>query len=142
MLHLQQAPRDLPLVLYRRMRTHHLFRRMMSHQRLDLSRSWWRAFEEMVFRALHRCANCSQKAVCKQWLDRNPAQGYPSFCPNTHMMEACRIADPQTSPRGPTESPVGEPTLADVLAEPIVRQLMCADGVSAASLPPSVPPGS
>lgn len=132
MLDLQQAPRDLPLVLYRRVRTHQLFRRMMSRQGIDLSGSWWRGFEGTIFRGLRRCAECPEKTLCKSWLGRPTPRGYPSFCRNTGTIEACRILDPQAPPLGTADSSLGsdEPSLAEVVAEPIVRQLMGADGAA------------
>jgi len=115
-----------------------LFSRMVRHQGLDFSGTWWRGFEYLIGRALGRCARCPQPGDCRNWLDQTHATGaYPSFCPNTTIIEACRIMDPGAPGPGRLDTDEWadiECDLAEILDDPLVRQMMAADNVDADTL--------
>ena len=101
-------------------------RKMMARQGIDLAGGWWRGFEQMIFRAFDGCARCPFKPLCKSWLEQAAPRHYPWFCPNTHIIEACRILDPHARPLtlGAGPSTRAETSSAEVIEGPIVKQLM------------------
>lgn len=127
----QSTPQHQEIRRLYRILSHRLFRRMLRRQGIDLTESWWRHFDAMIFRALHRCAACSGRDACRAWLAENhPGESCPSFCPNGEVIEACRILDPRAVPPRLEEIEIAgrrEPPIAEVLADPIIRQLMDAD---------------
>lgn len=127
------TPGEDRIRLLYRMRARPLFWRMMTKQGIDPTGPWWHGAERMVARAAENCGACRHVQVCRQWLDNgSAAAGVPSFCPNGRAIEAARIMDPRALPladdRGPAPSP--EPSLDDLLVDPIVRLLMKADRVN------------
>lgn len=110
-----------------------LFSRMVRHQGLDLSGTWWRGLEYAIGRALARCARRAQPQGCRTWLDEPHAIGaYPAFCSNTTMIEACRIMDPSAPPVEPVDAvavPELEAGLAEILDDPLIQRVMAADGI-------------
>lgn len=77
------GPRELQCRVLRQIRAHAQFRRMMSHQGLDLAGSWWSGCKEIVFCGLRQCSACQLREPCRKWLDEEGhGPGYPSLCPN------------------------------------------------------------
>src|SRR5690349_10748582 len=112
---------------------HRPFRQMLVRQGIDPTRGW-KACEEMIFSAIRRCSGCASPEACRSWLAENHPRGtYPSFCTNGATFEACRIIlDPQVSPlclAEPESFVGGEPAVASILGEPIIRRLAAFDGV-------------
>ncbi len=94
----QPTPRQQDIRLFYRILSHRLFRQMLRRQGIDLTESWWRGFDTMIFGALHRCAACSGRDACRAWLaEHHPGEICPSFCPNGQVIEACRILDPRAT---------------------------------------------
>ncbi len=125
-----QANERRKLVL-RHIDLHPLFQGMAVRQGIDLEGRWWHGLESMLLRALVRCAGCGQSRACRRWSRAAaPGEAYPAFCPNTRVLEACRIMDPDAPPR-PNDDwhrlPQQHPTLREVLADPGVQQVMRAD---------------
>lgn len=122
-----------------RILSHRLFRQMLRRQGIDLAESWWRGFDAMIFGALRRCAACSGRDACRAWLaEPHPTETCPSFCPNAEVIAACRILDPRAAPPRAEEIEVAgrrEPPLAEVLGDPIIRQMIDADGSAGAGDP-------
>jgi hypothetical protein len=118
-----------------RILVHRHLRRLLHRHGIDLTEKSWRPFDEMIFRALRRCAGCAARDACRQWLsEAHPHARHPTFCPNSAVIEACRILDPRALPATKEESAISErrePAITDVLADPIILQLMKADGVEA-----------
>lgn len=127
------TPGEDRIRLLYRMRARRLFWRMMTRQGIDPTGRWWHGAEPMIARAAANCAACTATAECTAWLDGDKGGcGTPAFCPNGRAVEAARIMDP-TAPSLPAarEADVTpEPGLADILAEPIVKLMMKADGVN------------
>ncbi len=119
-----------------RMLAHRPFHRMLSRQGIDLARCWEHGLERMIFEALHICERCASKEACRHWLRSDRARAsYVAFCTNALLVETCRIIDPDAPPLGdgrPEDRVPGEPSLAEILAEPIVKLLMAADRQEAA----------
>lgn len=134
MLRAQQATRrEAEIRTIHRILLHRPFRELLRRQRIDLTEHAWRAFDDMILRALHRCATCPRRDACRQWLKEvHPGENHPAFCPNGLVVEACRIIDPHAAPTDASEVEGRcEPAIADVIADPIVAQLMDADDVPA-----------
>ena len=117
-----------------RMRARRLLWRMMTMQGIDPAGHWWRGAERMIARVSANCAACTETERCEAWLD-SPAShgpGTPTFCPNGRAIEAARIMDPRAAPLDPTPCPdtEREAGLDQLMAEPVVRLLMRADGVN------------
>src|SRR5579864_7565007 len=75
--------------------SHRPFRRMMARQGIDLAGPWWREFESHIFEALQRCRLCANEETCRSWLDADhPRADYVRFCPNSGVIETCRILHP------------------------------------------------
>jgi hemerythrin-like domain-containing protein len=132
----QPTRRELRRRAIERMLAHRPFHRMLSRQGVDLARCWEDGLERMIFEALHLCERCANTGGCRDWLrsDRERAS-YVAFCPNALLIEACRIIDPDALPLGderPEDRVPGEPSLVEILAEPIVKLLMAADRQEAA----------
>jgi hypothetical protein len=86
--------REEQFQLLRRLLAHRPFRRMLAREGIDLQDSWWRGSEEMILRALARCAACAGSGACRAWLEEvHPPGTYPSFCPNSAVIEACRALE-------------------------------------------------
>jgi hypothetical protein len=126
--------RQLP----RRFMAHRPFRQMLARQGVDLAGTWWRGLEGMIFRALRACSRCSRAPECRTWLAQGHAnEACPSFCPNSRIIEACRILDPRApAPHPPGAGRVdrGDPPITALLADPLVERMREADGVSASAL--------
>jgi hypothetical protein len=125
------ASRDLHGKILRRVRRRRLFHRMMSRQGIDFARGWWHGSEEMIVRALRACSLCPRPETCRSWLDQDhPAENHPGFCLNRTVIEVCRIMDPGATPLAsdaPDRAPDGEPSLAEIRDDPIIKQLIEAD---------------
>lgn len=92
----QRTPREREIRAIYRILSHRLFRRMIHRQGIDFTEHWWRSFDEMIFRALRRCAACGSRDACRAWLaEGHPQEMYPGFCPNGDVIAACRILDPR-----------------------------------------------
>lgn len=122
-----------------RMRARRLFWRMMVQQGIDPTGCWWHGAESMIARAAENCAACAATAQCAAWLDSggHGGCGTPDFCPNGRAIEAARIMDPKAPPltadqraEARPKAARPEPALAELLAEPVVKLMMQADGVS------------
>src|SRR5712692_9381827 len=98
-----RLPRTADSTLLRTI-AHRPFRRMLARQGIDPTRGW-KGCEEMIFRAMRKCSDCSAQAACRSGLAENPSRGtYPRFCANGATFEACRISlDPHVSPLNPGE---------------------------------------
>lgn len=136
MLRTRQATRHgSEMRMVYRILLHRPFRQLLRRQGIDLTDKSWRPFDHMIFRALHRCASCAAREACRQWLTRaHPEASYPTFCPNGEVIETCRILDPHAAPPTKEESEIAgrrEPAIAEVLADPIIAQLMNVDGIEA-----------
>ena len=116
-----------------RIMLHRPLRQLLRRQNIDLTERSWRAFDDMVFRALHRCAHCKAREACQQWLaEPHPGETHPAFCPNATVIAACRILDPKGAAPTQAEGDIAgqrEPPIAELLADPIIQQLMNADGI-------------
>jgi hypothetical protein len=116
-----------------RMRARRLLWRMLEKQGIDPAGRWWQGTERMIARVAANCAACTETERCKAWLD-TPADGSgtPAFCPNGRAIEAARIMDPRARPLGGTASSdtACETSLTQLMAEPVVKLLMRADGVN------------
>jgi len=78
--------------LAQRLWSHRLFRRMLARQGVDPSTAATRESETLLYRALDRCAHCSNKEACRGWLAGDaPAASYIRFCPNSETIEVLRI---------------------------------------------------
>lgn len=78
--------------LVRRFTAKRLFHRMVSRQHIRLDQVPWREAEAIIYRALHTCSHCTEKAACTAWLARNePSLGYVRFCHNAEAIETLRI---------------------------------------------------
>jgi Family of unknown function (DUF6455) len=124
------AGEDRVRLLYR-MRARELFWRMLQRQGIDPGRRWWFGSETMVARAVDKCAACPAIAACRSWFSAPQSERVPGFCPNARVIEACRIMDGAAMPLELAE-PRGraDPSVTELLAEPIVKQLMRADRVN------------
>ena len=113
------------------MRAHHLFHRMVDRQGIDLTGRWSRDVEDAIFRALGECKRCADAQACRRWLEADyPLASYVAFCPNAELIETCRILDPKApAPRaGPQPASVfPEPSLSEVMADPIIRLVVASD---------------
>jgi len=116
-----------------RMRARRLLWRMMTTQGIDPAGQWWHGAERMIARVAANCAACVDAERCQAWLD-NPARrpGAPSFCPNGRAIEAARIMDPRAASLDNAASggPGCEASLDQLMAEPVVKLMMRADGVN------------
>jgi hypothetical protein len=115
------------------LRAHPLFRQMIARQGIDLTEAAWRAFDGMIAQAIRRCGACPEPAKCVTWLDEeHPRESSPVFCPNSAMIAASRIVDPKAAPGTGDEVEIAgrvEPLLEQLLADPMIRQLMDADRI-------------
>jgi len=115
-----------------RARSHQLFHQMMRRQGIDPTARWSRSLEDMIFRALGACRGCASTERCRRWLQADgPLASYVAFCPNAELVETCRLLDPAAPAldAGAASAPVSrEPTLAELLADPLIRSLAAADG--------------
>jgi hypothetical protein len=119
-----------------RMVAHMLFHRMVTRQGIELAGCWRLGLEEMIFQALRKCELCASTRMCRGWLqsDRRRAS-YVAFCPNAELIETCRIQDPNAlplDPELPQASIRGEPSLAEILADPIIKLVIASDRAGAA----------
>ena len=97
---------------------HRLFHRMAARQGIDFTGGWWHGLEAKVFEALQKCELCPSKNACRAWLASEGGRAsYIAFCPNAGLIETCRILDRGTLDAFPCE----EPSLAEILAEPIFQ---------------------
>lgn len=114
-------------LVLRQIELHPLFREMAARQGIDVAGRWWNGLESMLLRALGRCARCGHSKACRAWLRRAaPDNVAPAFCPNSRVLEACRIMDPGTPPRpgdGRNSAPARPVSLTELLDDPLVRQL-------------------
>ncbi|MGO8914456.1 MAG: DUF6455 family protein [Stellaceae bacterium] len=122
-----------------RMVAHQLFHRMITCQGIDLVGGWRRGLEEMIFHALRKCELCASTQVCRDWLRSDCRRAsYVAFCPNAELIETCRILDPNALSLN-SDLPEAyircKPSLAEILAEPIIKLVMASDHVGAAQLP-------
>jgi hypothetical protein len=107
---------------------------MTARQGIDFTVGWWRGLEDKVFKALQKCELCANKKACRDWLAADGGRAsYIAFCPNAGLIETCRILDRGTS--RPNIEPFEafsceEPSLAEILAEPIIQLVMASDQVS------------
>jgi hypothetical protein len=125
-------PREDLVRLSARLTTSRPMWRMMARLGAHPDGSWWYGSEDMLVRAIDRCAACEHTGSCASWFERGaPEPTPPSFCPNSRMMAACQIMATAQAGR---EAATDEPGLHDVLDEPIVQALMAADRVSEQSL--------
>jgi len=118
-----------------RARSHQLFHRMVRHQGIDPTAQWSRPLADMIFQALGACRRCASAELCRQWLQADRAlASYVAFCPNAELIETCRLLDPDAPALDASEASTAafhEPTLAELMADPVVRMLAAADGGSA-----------
>src|SRR5689334_4902750 len=78
--------------------SHRPFHRMIDRQGIDLAGTWWREFEPHIFEALRRCRLCANVQRCLAWLEKaGPRAEYVRFCPNSGIIETCRILHPDAS---------------------------------------------
>jgi len=118
---------DRVRLLYR-MRVRHLFRQMMARRGVDLKGEWWHGLEDMIARAMDRCAGCQAAHTCQDWLDHaSPHEPSPDFCPNGATIEACQIMQ---APSKGDEAVDSADALEGLLRDPVVRQAMAADRVN------------
>lgn len=114
-------------LVLRHLELHPLFQDMAARQGIDLAGRWWNGLESMLLRALGRCAHCRQTKACRAWLSRAaPGAAYPAFCPNSRVLEACRIMAPDTLPHSGDGRNIECPqpaSLTELLDDPLVRQL-------------------
>lgn len=105
--------------------------KMMLRQGIDPAESWWHGTKGLMDRVLNRCLGCQQTAECRSWLGRAPlGTAPPEFCRNRNTLTACRnLERALTADGGPNRKHGGEPSLPDLTADPIMWQLMAADGV-------------
>jgi len=106
--------------------SHRPFHRMMARQGIDLAGPWWRELEPHIFAALRRCRLCANELTCRRWLDSDrPRADYVRFCPNSGIIETCRILNPGAAPLKPEacEPPSCEPSLQELWNEPIFKRL-------------------
>jgi hypothetical protein len=123
---------EAQLRLLRRLTAHRPFRSMLARQGIALGAPWWRGSEDTIVRALDACSHCAESQACRAWLERAPRhEPYPGFCPNAKVIEVCRIL--ALEPQRPDEAPT-EPSLAAILSDDIVEQLMSADHVETAAV--------
>lgn len=86
------TPPEARYGLSRRIAAQPLFHRMIRRQRISLESVRWKASEELIFRALNTCSQCTAKAACTAWLaTKEPPMRYVRFCPNAEAIEAFRI---------------------------------------------------
>ena len=118
-----------------RMLAHRLFHRMVARQGVELSGHPWPELQNRILQALRKCELCANARACRAWLRSDGRRAsYVALCPNATLIETCRILDP-AAPSLSDEAPVaGEPSLAELLAEPIIRLVMASDRVGAAQL--------
>jgi hemerythrin-like domain-containing protein len=125
---------------------HRFFHRMVTRQGVDLAGAWRLGFGDRIFAALGRCEACPHAQSCRAWFRlQSPPASYIAFCPNAKLIETCRILDsgaPSLETGGREAAAGREPTLAEVLAEPIVQLLMAADGTGGGSCAAAVGDGS
>jgi hypothetical protein len=128
---LRIAANERRRLVLRHLDLHPLFQEMAACQGIDLMGRWWNGLESMLLRALGHCARCRQSKACRAWLRRAaPANPFPAFCPNNRILEACRIMDDgaaQLSMHEPNTIPERPMTLAELMADPVVRQVIKAD---------------
>jgi hypothetical protein len=121
-----------------RMMAHRLFRRMVTRHGIDLAGCGLPELEEKIVQSLRKCELCAQKQVCRDWVQSDrPLASYVAFCPNSGLIETCRILDPDALPlhsEAPEAAIRREPSLAEMLAEPIIKLVMASDRVAAAQL--------
>ncbi len=102
--------------------------RMLMRQGIDPAERWWRGSEGLMDRVVARCLGCGHTDACHAWLAHAPLRTPPpEFCRNRHTLMACRNLDRAVAPPGATPEP--EPPVGEITKDPIVRQLMSADGV-------------
>ncbi len=123
--------RELEHRVIERMRGHQLFHRMVSRQGIDLSGRWSRGLEDAIFRALGNCKRCVEAQACRRWLEADrPLATYVAFCPNAELIETCRILDPKAPAPSAGPQPVSvfpEPSLTEIMADPIIRLVVASD---------------
>ena len=121
-----------------RMMAHRLFHRMMARQGIDLTGGWRRTLEDILLQAVQRCASCAAAPACRRWLASEGSRaGYVTFCPNTSLIETCRILDPNASPLSSERRDAGishEPDFTEILDDPIIDLIMASDGCDADQL--------
>ena len=118
---------DRVRLLYR-MRVRHLFRQMMARRGVDLKGEWWHGLEDMIARAMDRCADCQAAPVCQHWLDHAaPQDPSPEFCPNGATIEACHI---MRTPLRNHDEMGADIDVEGLLNDPLVRRTMAADHVN------------
>jgi len=102
--------------------------RMMLRQGINPAEPWWHGSEGLMDRVVTRCMGCTQTDDCHAWLASAPLRSAPpEYCRNRHTLMACRNLERAATP--PAATPEPEPSLAEVTNDPIVQQLMKADGV-------------
>lgn len=103
--------------------------RMMLRQGIDPGERWWHGAEGLLDRIITRCHGCSHTSECHSWLSHSAAHSTPpDFCRNRRTLTACRILAAGHVPERTSDLET-EPTVSELTGEPIVRQLMTADGV-------------
>ena len=112
-----------------------LFRRMLALQQV-VDGDDWEECEELIRRASIGCEACSDPAYCRTWLDAPRKRAtYPEICPNGAILEACRIILDGSQAAEPSKE--NEPELADLLADPLVREVEEADNARRPASKPS-----
>ena len=127
------TPRERQRRVIAAMAEHRLFHRMVIRQGVDLAGALRLGFGDQILKALRQCVACPNPQSCRAWFRaQRPPASYVAFCPNAKLIETCRILDSGATPFETGASEVAadrEPTLAEVLAEPIAQLLMAADGI-------------
>jgi len=134
------APGGQRLSFLSRLNARPLLWRMLMRQGIDPAERWWRGSEGLMERVLTRCLGCTRTDECHSWLSRAPLHTPPpEFCRNRNTLMACRNLERAVAP--PPAAPESEPPLAEVTKDPIVQQLMAADGIGAQELHKAVDDG-
>jgi Family of unknown function (DUF6455) len=122
------SPSGSPPEPLRGFMSHRPFSQMLARLNVDLARPWWRGLDGLIFRALRNCATCPRISDCRFWLAQEHAgELSPDFCRNAGPIAACRIlaAEPKGDP-----NLAGEPSLAEMLGDQGVQQIMASDHVA------------
>jgi hypothetical protein len=74
-------------------------REMMAHLGLEPGDGVVPRWSLAYMTAFHRCAGCTDKEACRDWLARMPAQVSfaPRFCPNADILFELQVEHPDAS---------------------------------------------